>query len=363
MADEDSVSVASECGEDVIIKAKRKTFKWTPKMIEDLITSVESYKSAMEFKNLDFDADKSAQYVYVREAMAKIYQETDESFFGPVKAPLLPQNINELSKIQQVDERKKFKKKTETFKRAKNRIMEKTKEIRQAFSKAVISGSRSGSGKVVFEHYDNLVKVWGGSATSKPLNYGISSSCSTIVPEIEASDDEDSNNFDGKESKENVDTSTHHPTSSEDETDDNSQVHLLRKRKVENVVPKLIDNKRKHLEKSLSAAQRDQILVNDMKRDAEFRHNLVEIMRESNENFANSIKEISKSMADLSKGLCNSMQLLSHTLASQVSPPQFPMQHQNIFYQQYQQQNHQSGSYEPSSKNDMFYTNLLNDGK
>ena len=47
------------------------------------------------------------------------------------------------------------------------------KEIRQKFSKAVVSGSRSGSGKIVFEFYDQLVSLWGGSANIEPLTFGV----------------------------------------------------------------------------------------------------------------------------------------------------------------------------------------------
>lgn len=36
--------------------------------------------------------------------------------------------------------------------KGKNKIREKTKEVRLLFSKSVISGSKSGSGKLVFEH-------------------------------------------------------------------------------------------------------------------------------------------------------------------------------------------------------------------
>ena len=46
-----------------IIKTKNKRtqkFKWTPKMIEYLILSIGAYKFSMEFKNIDFDADKNA---------------------------------------------------------------------------------------------------------------------------------------------------------------------------------------------------------------------------------------------------------------------------------------------------------------
>ena len=39
----------------------------------------------------------------------------------------------------------------------------------------ITTGRRSGSGKTVFEHDDLLVKISGGSAATKALNYGISS--------------------------------------------------------------------------------------------------------------------------------------------------------------------------------------------
>ena len=71
-------------------------------MIEDLIATNESYKAFMEYKNLDFDADKHAQYIWVREAMAKLYKEIDDSLFGPVNLPTLQQNTNQLTKEEQI---------------------------------------------------------------------------------------------------------------------------------------------------------------------------------------------------------------------------------------------------------------------
>ena len=60
------------------------------------------------------------------------------------------------------------------------------------------------------------------------------------------------------------------------------------------IIPRLIDNKRKHLERNLSAAQRDQIFMKEMKNDAEFRKDLLQTVRKSNDCFSNSVKEISK---------------------------------------------------------------------
>ena len=53
-----------------------------------------------------------------------------------------------------------------------------------------------------------------------------------------------------------------------------------KKRKV-NSVPKLIDNKRKHLQEKLSAAQRDELLIKEAKEDALFGKELAEAMQES----------------------------------------------------------------------------------
>lgn len=373
-------------------KPKRKNFKWTGKMVEDLINSIDLYKSSMEYKNLDFDADKTAQYAWLREQMAEIYKEENESFFGPVKAPTLPQNINELTKEEQKEAKKLFKKQDELYKKGKNRVQEKTKEIRQGFSKAIISGSRSGSGKLVYEHYDSLVKIWGGSATCQPLPFGISSSSNTFEEEMDDDDGGDSFTSDDSEIsdcnydenhpeknlplfvfREDKDSSKQEDGKEDDEA--SSSKNLSQKRKLvdksndestavkkKSVVPKLIDNKRKHLEKTLSASQRDQLLMKDIKGDAEFRQNLVQVMRESNESFSNSIKEISKAMSDLSKGMCSSMELLANSLRQPNAPQQLP--HQNIYYQQYQQPNPGVGNngYSNSQPNG-YFSQMLNNNE
>ena len=61
--------------------------------------------------------------------------------------------------------------------RGRNRILEKVKDICQNFSKAVITvpGTRSGSGKIVYEFFDKLVTIWEGSANTKPHQFGVQS--------------------------------------------------------------------------------------------------------------------------------------------------------------------------------------------
>ena len=111
--------------------------------------------------------------LYVK-TVADIYCD-DETLLGPTEAPNWPENFGQLSQKDQVTVKKEIKIQKELIVKGKSRIQEKTKEIRQSFSKAVVSGSRSGSGKLVFEHYEKLVSIWGGFANIEPLSFGISS--------------------------------------------------------------------------------------------------------------------------------------------------------------------------------------------
>ena len=61
----------------------------------------------------------------------------------------------------------------ELIKKGYTRFQEKLKEIRQNFAIAVTSGSRSGSGKIVLEYFDQLKQIWGGSPSTEPLSSGV----------------------------------------------------------------------------------------------------------------------------------------------------------------------------------------------
>ena len=142
-------------------------------MISQLIDCLLEYKSKMEYRNLDFDADKQIHYQELRVEMAKIYADDDVSLFGPVASIALPDNFDILSKEEKNKAKNRVKESKDLITKGQKRVMEKVKEIRQNFSKAVVSGSRSGSGKIVYEFYDKLITLWGGSAGTEPLSYGV----------------------------------------------------------------------------------------------------------------------------------------------------------------------------------------------
>ncbi len=128
------------------------------------------------------------------------------------------------------------------------RIREKVKEIRQSFSQAVVNRKRSGSGKIVFEFYDELIRIWGSSAAIQPLSFGVdtetlndlNSSQNTQLQQSLLCNDDEILGVDGTETDEIC-------TAAEQLSAEESQSLEGRKRKSVYPVSKLID-KRKHLE-------------------------------------------------------------------------------------------------------------------
>ena len=56
-----------------------------------------------------------------------------------------------------------------------NRVLEKVKILRQAFSKAVIASTRSRSGELVYNQCDYLRNIWAGTSNTMPLPTGLDS--------------------------------------------------------------------------------------------------------------------------------------------------------------------------------------------
>ena len=303
-------------------KSKKKQFRWNADMIDTLIACLQNYKSQMEYKNVDFDGDRPLQYTWLREEMAKHFQEGEtlgQELFGPLCVSISDIPMAEMSKEEKAQHMKVVKRDNEKIRKGYGRVKEKVKEIRQAFSQAGTTGSRSGSGKIVFEHYDRLVSLWGGSAATEPLPFGIDGDTFNNV-----------NTDDRLES--NVLESLSDDGTGEDDDEfqegERSEIDIgndRRKRKSESQVPKLIDNKRKHMQKTLSAAQRDQVLLNETKEDNQLRKDLAAAMRESTDSFAKALNGMSNSMVQIGAGICKSLEVMAHAMMTPTN--------QNMFYQ------------------------------
>eukprot|EP00794_Sanderia_malayensis_P008289 gene8289-9172_t len=211
-------------------------FQWKQgEKVANLMECLANYRTNMQYNNSDFNADNVKLYEAVREAMAKIYMDKPTLFRPPkireiCEAELLNENrVKELHQLQKV-----------VYKRGYSRVQEKLKEIRQNIFNAVTTASRSGNGKIIFEHYEQLKKIWGGSPSTNPLPCGISTeelSPEEISPPESSHEDEDQF-LTGPSDIDVTDSSTG------DSQPTVSQSVCGRKQKlIESPAPRLIDNK------------------------------------------------------------------------------------------------------------------------
>ena len=174
-------------------------------------------------------------------------------------------------------------------------------------------GRRSESSKLVIDNYHLLKDLCSGSAAK----IAISNSCSTIEDEEEYSFDENGNennnennednvNLDGGESEESlVDRDGKRTDSSKAPT------HITEIK----VTGKFVDNKRKLLEKNLSASQRDQVYFNLANEELRLKQNMVHELTESSKESNKAYMQISESIASVGKSIGDSLAALTFALS------------------------------------------------
>ena len=337
-------------------KAAVARFRWDKEdKVHNLIKCLASYKAVCMYEGKDFNADKPKLYECLREEMAQIYQD-EPNYFGPVNITANPfcfkskdaMNENELLEEKRISQQKKIDK--ALIRRGYTRVQEKLKEIRQKFSEAVTSGRRSGSGKVILEFYDQLVQIWGGSPATEPLSAGI---CTHDINSVNVDDqregqnptavfDEYNNDDDDDEDDDELGPAGGTSPCSDEKPEQSASVSSG-KRKSSSPIPKLVDDKRKHLERKLSAAQRDQLLLKEAKEDAQLKRDIAEAIRQSNESFSNSIQQMSNSMLQVAQGLTKSIEMMTTAMvaAPQHTPAPFNIHPQ---YGNFQHVNNYTGS-------------------
>ena len=292
-------------------KVEKRPFRWSSELIKELIDILLDYKNKCAYNNTDFDADKTTQYQHIRKEMAKIHPE----FFGLPEetAPFKP--VCEMTADEKAAYGKQSKEERKLIKTGYTRIQQKVKETRQSFSKAVITGSRSGSGKLVCEHYETLKLIWGGSPNIEPLSCGIDS---TEIQET----------AEGPSSLKEGEDYTDDPIIYDGESLELEGTESAVQATPTSIVPKLIDRKRKHMERALSAAGRDSVLMEDAKEDKKFRREMAEAMKASAASFGEALGTVSASMMQISNSLSRSMEIIAQSLQQPHQPFSYQPQYE-----------------------------------
>ena len=327
-------AINSEASASAKTKKKTARFIWTTKMQESLLASLMDIKTQYEFNGLDFEADLPRMYGEVRVKMAKIYSE-----FGPIEVQRIKEDVapEDLASLKaKADEEKK------SVKKGYERTKQKIRDIRQDYRKAVTEGRRSGSGKVVCDNWDTLKVIWGGSPATTTIRNSVNSLNLEESEDIMVDDLNDdmyretldlpntNNGVDDEQMQDNAeDNESDNGTESED--DDNNEEQQDNKeqgkksevqqeqskekpiqnnsKNEEKQKPKnqFVDNKRKLLEKQLSANQRDQLYLKIAKDEYIMKEKMVnalsEATKESNKAFSDISKSIEKVGTSIESGL------------------------------------------------------------
>ena len=197
------------------------------------------------------------------------------------------------------------------------RIKEKLKCIRQDYSKAVIAGTRNGSGKIVIQYFDDLGWISCHRTCSlwcRQCKVECSLPDSTPDEEKIERDSSDCNSPNTSSQLTSSDDCDH----VEEEQSEFAQAEPSKEGKVKGVkrkaaafseVPRLIDNKRNQLEKRLTSAQRDQKLLEAAKEDTLMRKEMMDYLKESSRSTALTIENMSQTMNKLAEGLTQGITL------------------------------------------------------
>ena len=90
-------------------------------------------------------------------------------------------------------------------------------------------------------------------------------------------------------------------------------------------ITQLVDNKRKHMERNLSQAQRDKILLSTAKDEVAMKKNLLDAFAQSNKVFEASMTKMTDCLTSLGSGIASAMQMVAMAFSGQ--PQSFPLNH------------------------------------
>ncbi|XP_028390641.1 cubilin-like [Dendronephthya gigantea] len=162
---------------------------------------------------------------------------------------------------------------------------------------------------MVMEFYDIMVLIWGGAPSSEPLSFCAHSAGQADESQEQGVDISGNSGLGNEKNEYDSDESlTISLGNNVVSINSASNEATIRKRPASNQVPILIDNKRQHKERQLSAAQKDKLLMQEGQKEKKFRCDLLRSLKESNNIFAESVKAMSDSMMALASSMQRSIE-------------------------------------------------------
>ena len=80
-------------------------------------------------------------------------------------------------------------------------------------------------------------------------------------------------------------------------------------------VPRLVDNKRKQMEKALSQSKRDQILMNSAKEDLIMKKQMIASLEDSNKSLQSTMQKMTESLSAMAEGISSGMRMIAMAMS------------------------------------------------
>ena len=80
-------------------------------------------------------------------------------------------------------------------------------------------------------------------------------------------------------------------------------------------VPRLVDNKRKQMEKALSQSKRDQILMNSAKEDLIMKKQMIASLEDSNKSLQSTMEKMTESLSAMAEGISSGMRMIAMAMS------------------------------------------------
>ena len=173
-AESDYEERSSSINSEPIAKKRKKKecankWMWKDDRVEALIRYLKDYKTLCEYRGIDFEADLKECYTAVRKSMAASFP----GEFGPEILIESPHSIKEMSVDEYGSYKKAHDEQQKQISKGYDRVKQKIKVLRRDYRSAVMKGTRSGSCKIVKEHFELLMEIWGGSPATEMLEHAV----------------------------------------------------------------------------------------------------------------------------------------------------------------------------------------------
>ena len=277
------------------IKTKEKTserWKWDSDKTEKFLEAAVAFKRQMLGEGMEWDSYKVVMREHNRFGMANEYPND----FGKPAVTEPNKDIEDMTKEKYQKYAQAQKAGKESIRLGYSRISNKLKSLTQSYVKDCRDGLRSGAGQLTSQFWHGCHELWGGSAGTEPLEFGLETQGQTLDESQFGTDQDISYNCDENDL---------------DEQDSQSTIGTNMETKKRKSTKHFVDNKREICHKGLTQKARQEILLQHSQKQLDVQEKMLEAINKKDEHLRVAIKSMADSTTMLYSTLATTLQTLT----------------------------------------------------